>query len=77
MTTITIPAKYSNGIIKPLKKIKENPSSIYITVTYGNKENIGKNTLSNYLKSDEYKNDKWNWFVDTKNFIDELNKYKN
>jgi hypothetical protein len=41
-----------------LKKIKENPTNIFITVTYNNISDKKNEKLSDYINSDEYKNDK-------------------
>ena len=76
MQTLTIPAEYTNWVIKPLKKIKENPSSIFITVNYNNSKDDDIK-LSEYIKSSEYKNDNWNWFVEVDEFIKELKSCKN
>ena len=34
MNVVTIPAKYENWVIKPLKKIRKNPSNVFIVMEY-------------------------------------------
>lgn len=79
MTVVTIPAEYNNWVITPSKKIKKNPSRVYVFLEYDDeKSKFSKLNDSKDINISELKADLlntktyWKWYKDTDNFMKDL-----
>ncbi len=73
MSTISIPAKYSNWVIEPLEKIKKEPKAVYLMLEYDDDTNIVAEPIAEYIKNDVNQTKKtWKWYKTKKEFMENL-----
>jgi len=73
MPTISVPAKFSDWIVKPLEKIEKKPKGVYLMLEYDDDVNIVAEPIAEYIKKDiENTKKTWKWYKTKKDFMNNL-----